>query len=174
MHETAIKLLVKQYRYSIVLILSELYVFTEYLRTKVGFDIPFKKMKDESEVVFIATGFGNPRSTGTEGIDGKGCFQALDLLAKITPGEDIFIGRDIVIIGGCNVASDIARSLFRLRRKKYGKVQITLARLEKEGEMLADDEEIIQGLEEGITIKNARYSKSSSMSSPAVLKAWQR
>jgi len=57
------------------------------------------------------------------------------------------------------VGVDISRSLSRLQRKKYGEVQITLTCLEKEGEMLADDEEVIQGLEEGITIKNARYPK---------------
>ncbi len=125
--------------------------------TKVGVDVPFKKLKDESQAVFIATGFDNPRSTGTEGIDGKGCFQALDLLAKIALEEDFFVGRNIVIVGGGNVAFDIARSLSRLQRKKYGEVQIILTCLEKEGEMLADDDEIIEGREEGIKIKNARF-----------------
>ncbi len=123
---------------------------------KVGRDISFEKLHEESGAVFVATGFSNPRSTGLEGIDGKGCYQALDLLADFAAGRELPLGKQIVIVGGGNVAFDTARTLSRLQRRKYGEVNITLTCLEKEGEMLADEEEIVQGQEEGLVIKPGR------------------
>lgn len=129
------------------------------LNTKVGKDIEFEKIKEESDAVFIATGFPEPRSTGIKGIDSEGCYQALNLLEKIACGEKIKVGEKVVIIGGGNVAFDIGRSLARLQMKKFGKVKITLTCLEKEGEMLADREEIEEGSEEGLVIKPGRSPK---------------
>ena len=126
---------------------------------EVGVEISFDKVRKESDAVFLATGFSRPMSTNVEGIDKKGCFQAIDLLSKLAAGEAFVFGREVVIIGGGNVAFDIARSLSRLQRKKYGEVHITITCLEKEDEMLADEEEIVQGREEGIVIKTARYPK---------------
>jgi len=125
----------------------------------VGRDITFEKLHRDSDAVFIATGFSNSRSTGIEGIDGRGCYQALDLLADFAAGKDLPMGKEIVIIGGGNVAFDIARTLARLQRKHYGRVNITLACLEREGEMLADEEEIVQGQGEGLVIRTARSPK---------------
>jgi len=126
---------------------------------RVGRDITFEKLHRDSDAVFIATGFSNSRSTGIEGIDGRGCYQALDLLADFAAGKDLPMGKEIVIIGGGNVAFDVARTLARLQRKHYGWVNITLACLEREGEMLADEEEIVQGQEEGLVIRTARSPK---------------
>ena len=126
---------------------------------EVGADISFDAVRKKCDAVFIATGFPQPMSTDVEGIDGAGCYQAIELLAKLASKETFAFGRNIIIIGGGNVAFDIARSLSRLQRKKYGEVNITITCLEKEGEMLADEEEIVQGREEGIVIKTARYPK---------------
>jgi glutamate synthase (NADPH/NADH) small chain len=123
---------------------------------KVGRDVTLEKLHRESDAVFIASGFSNPRSTGLEGIDGKGCYQALDLLADFAAGRKLPLGKEIIIIGGGNVAFDIARTLSRLQRKKYGEVHILLTCLEDEGSMLADDEEIEEGREEGLSIKPGR------------------
>jgi glutamate synthase (NADPH/NADH) small chain len=137
---------------------------------RVGKDISLQKLHRESDAVFAATGFSSPRSTGVEGIDGKGCYQALDLLADFAAGRDLPLGNEIVVIGGGNVAFDIARTLARLQRRHNGEVNITLTCLEKEGEMLADDEEIVQGQEEGIVIKAARSPKRVAYSSRGVVR----
>jgi len=126
---------------------------------KVGKDISLEKLHQDSDAVFIATGFSHTRSTGIEGIDGRGCYQALDLLADFAAGRDLPLGKEIIVIGGGNVAFDIARTLSRLQRKKFGEVYITLTCLESEGSMLADDEEILEGQEEGITVKPGRAPK---------------
>jgi hypothetical protein len=87
------------------------------------------------------------------GTDHKMVFQAVDLLARITKGEDFPVEKEIVVIGGGNVAMDIARSLARMQKKKYGEVRLTVTCLETRNIMPADDEEIEEGTEEGIVFK---------------------
>ncbi|HEB11447.1 MAG TPA: oxidoreductase, partial [Spirochaetales bacterium] len=58
----------------------------------------------------------------------------------------------MTVIGGGNVAFDIARTMARLQKQKFGKVKIDLLCLESREEMQADEEEIIEGMEEGIKV----------------------
>ncbi len=117
--------------------------------TAVGKDVPFDDLHRDFDVVLIATGFHVGRSTRVPGTDHKDVFQAIDLLAKITKGEEIKVDEKIVVIGGGNVAMDIARSLARKQRQKYGKVNIIVTSLESRDIMPADDEEIEEATEEG-------------------------
>jgi glutamate synthase (NADPH/NADH) small chain len=116
----------------------------------VGKDIAVEKLRDENDAVVMATGFHGGRSTKVPGTDHTMVFQAVDLLARITKGEDFPVEKEIVVIGGGNVAMDIARSLARLQKKKYGEVKLTVTCLETRDIMPADDEEIEEGTEEGI------------------------
>jgi glutamate synthase (NADPH/NADH) small chain len=124
---------------------------------RVGKDVGFREIREKSDAVYIASGFSASRSTGIEGIECAGCFQAIDMLRELTEGREILVGKKIVIIGGGNVAFDIARSLARLQRSQYDRVDITVTCLEKRGKMLADEEEVLEGEEEGLVVKNARY-----------------
>ena len=117
--------------------------------TTVGKDVAFDDLHRDFDVVLIATGFHVGRSTRVPGTDHKDVFQAIDLLSKITKGEDIKVDEKIVVIGGGNVAMDIARSLARKQRQKYGKVNLIVTSLESRDIMPADDEEIEEATEEG-------------------------
>ena len=119
----------------------------------VGKDIPVEKLRDDFDAVVMATGFHGGRSTRVPGTDHKMVFQAVDLLARITKGEDFPVEKEIVVIGGGNVSMDIARSLARMQKKKYGQVRLTVTCLETRDIMPADDEEIEEGTEEGIVFK---------------------
>jgi glutamate synthase (NADPH/NADH) small chain len=44
-----------------------------------------------------------------------------------------------------------------MQRKQYGEVDVTVTCLEKKGRMLADDEEVNEGRDEGLKVKNSRY-----------------
>ncbi len=127
--------------------------------TEVGRDITIEEIKKNSDAVFIGTGFMESRSTKIKNVDRPGCYRALDLLAKISRGEKIELKEKVVIIGGGNVAFDIGRSIARLQKAEFGKVGVTLTCLEKRDEMLADEEEIIEGQEEGLVIKPGRSPK---------------
>jgi len=66
----------------------------------------------------------------------------VDLLAGITRGEKFKVPATAVVIGGGNVAMDIARSLARLQVKKYGEVRVTVVAMEARENFLADPDEV--------------------------------
>jgi glutamate synthase (NADPH/NADH) small chain len=78
----------------------------------------------------------------------------------IPMGDQFKVPKTVVVIGGGNVAMDSARSLARLQKQKFNAVNITVSALEQLGEtFLADDEEVIDATEEGITILDSRGPK---------------
>ena len=119
---------------------------------KVGTDITLDELKGSFDAVFSGTGLNMGRSTRLENSDHKNIFQSIDLLREITLGNEIFVPEKVVVIGGGNVAMDITRSIARIQKEKYGKVNITATCLEAENAMPADDEEVIEAREEGATI----------------------
>lgn len=124
--------------------------------TRVGKDISLEQIHRDFDAVLIATGFHEGRSTRTPGTDHENVYQAIDLLSRITRGEDFPVHEKIVVIGGGNVAMDIARSLARKQVQKYGKVDLTVTSLETRDIMPADEEEIIESMEEGIVFYPGR------------------
>lgn len=118
---------------------------------EIGKDITLDKIKEKADAVLLATGFPEGATTRLDNIMEKG-YRSVEILADVKSGKEVPLEDSIIVIGGGNVAFDVGRSLAREQRKKYGKVNITLTCLEKEGEMLADDEEINEGIEEGLTI----------------------
>ena len=120
--------------------------------TRVGKDITLGELETRYDAVFAGTGLHIGRSTRIEGSDHQLVYQSIDLLRKITLGEEIHVAEKIVIIGGGNVAMDITRSLARLQMNKFGKVQIITTSLETEEKMPADREEVVEAREEGATV----------------------
>ncbi|MEN8115958.1 MAG: FAD-dependent oxidoreductase [Bacteroidota bacterium] len=118
----------------------------------IGEDITLEKLGEDFDAVFAGTGLHMGRSTRIEGTDHKHVYQAIELLRKITLGEEIHVAKKIVVIGGGNVAMDITRSLARLQNLKYGKVQTIATSLETEDKMPADREEVVEAREELATV----------------------
>jgi len=124
--------------------------------TRVGKDVTMEQLHAEHDAVLVATGLWMGRSTRVPGSDHEGVCRAVDLLRDIAAGETVVPPRTAVVIGGGNVAMDIARSLARLQMQRYGEVKITLTALEDRDHFLADPEEVKESLEEGIEIVDAR------------------
>lgn len=118
----------------------------------VGKDIRLSELENAFDAVFAGTGLHLGRSTRIEGTDHEHVYQSIELLRKITAGEEIHVGEKIVVIGGGNVAMDITRSLARLQRQKYGKVQVIATSLETEDKMPADREEVVEAREEDAVV----------------------
>jgi len=123
--------------------------------TTVGKDITLEELHKNFDVVYIATGLHEGRSTRIPGTEHSSVYQAIELLRKITLNEPIEVAEKIIVIGGGNVAMDITRSLARLQKQKYGKVQVIATSLESEDIMPADREEIVEAREEGAVINPA-------------------
>lgn len=120
--------------------------------TRIGEDTTLEQLGKDFDAVFSGTGLHLGRGTGIDGSDNEHVYFSTDLLRKITAGEDIEVTDSIVVIGGGNVAMDITRSLARLQNQKFGKVNIITTSLEKEDNMPADREEVVEAREEGATI----------------------
>lgn len=127
--------------------------------TVVGRDIFFEDIRSEHKATIIAVGLKRSRMLGLPGADGPGVLGGVELLRDISLGNDVEdLQGDVVVVGGGNVAYDVARSVIRqtgldvsrtaLRKAGVGKVH--LCSLESLEELPADDVEIIEGDEEGV------------------------
>lgn len=116
------------------------------LGVQIGKDIPIKKLYDESAAVLLAVGAKKSRMIPMHGSKSTGVLGGVDFLRDVYTGADVKIGPKVVVIGGGNVAYDVART--SLRQK--GVESVSLVCIEKFGEMLADRIEIAEGEEEGI------------------------
>ncbi len=116
------------------------------LGVQIGKDIPLKKLYDESAAVLLSVGAKKSRMLPIEGSESKGVLGGVDFLRDVFTGEEVKIGPKVVVIGGGNVAYDVARTAVRQK----GVESVALACIESFEEMLADKVEIEEGEEEGI------------------------
>ncbi|MEW5702546.1 MAG: FAD-dependent oxidoreductase [Candidatus Zixiibacteriota bacterium] len=124
----------------------------------VGRDVSFTALRHDFAAVIIAVGAKSSRALGMPGEAGPRVYGGVDLLRAASLGESIDIGRDVVVVGGGNVAYDVARTVIRqiaydtartaARLPSTGTVH--LVSLETLEEMPADTIEIREGDEEGI------------------------
>ncbi len=120
--------------------------------TRIGQDIPMETLHRDFDAVVLAIGLQYGRSTRIPGSDHPHVFRAVDLLRDIAAGVDLRVPSGAVVIGGGNVAMDIARSLARLQKVQHGKVGVIVTAVQAAGEFPADPEEITEADEEGIQI----------------------
>jgi len=123
---------------------------------RIGRDISLEALRDQHDAVLLALGLQLGRSTRIPGSDHADVRKAVDLLRQATDGEDFGTPRTAVVIGGGNVAMDIARTLARLQMQQYGVVRVTVTALEDLDHFLADLDEIKEAGEEGIQILEGR------------------
>ena len=117
------------------------------LNTKVGEDVSFADLENNYDSVFIASGAHQSIMLPIEGSDLDGILPGVDILREAGLGEDIEIGKKIVVVGGGNVAMDVARTVWRL-----GAEDIHVVCLESRDEMPAHSWEIEDAVEEGIKV----------------------
>ncbi|ASW43876.1 FAD-dependent oxidoreductase [Clostridium isatidis] len=118
---------------------------------EVGKDLRLQDLREEGyEAFYIAIGAQAGRKLGIEGEEAEGVISGIDFLRKVNLGEKLELKEDVVVIGGGNVAIDVARTAVRAGGKK-----ISIYCLEKPEEMPALEEEIEESLSEGIIINNS-------------------
>jgi NADPH-dependent glutamate synthase beta subunit-like oxidoreductase len=124
----------------------------------VGRDISFATLRRDFAAVVVAVGAKSSRSVGIPGEPGPRVYGGVDLLRAAALGETLDIGRDVVVIGGGNVAYDVARTVVRqiafdaarTAARLPGTARVRLVSLEGLEEMPADTIEIREGDEEGV------------------------
>lgn len=117
---------------------------------EVGKDTTLAQLREEGyEAFYIAIGAQNGRKLGLEGEDGQGVQYGVDFLRKVNLGEITELQGTAVVIGGGNVAIDVARSAVRLSKK-----DVAMYCLEQDEEMPTVSEEKEEAIEEGVLINN--------------------
>jgi NADPH-dependent glutamate synthase beta subunit-like oxidoreductase/NAD-dependent dihydropyrimidine dehydrogenase PreA subunit len=113
----------------------------------VGKDIAFEHLEEDYDTLFIAAGNGLSRKIALDGAEHVDVLWGLDFLRDVNLRRKTKIGKKVVVIGGGNVAVDVALTAMRL-----GAGEVSMACLESGGAIPAHKEEIAQALAEGVTI----------------------
>ncbi len=112
---------------------------------EIGKDITIQQLRDEGYAAFyLGIGAQKSASLGIKGEDLKGVFGGIDFLRDVNAGKKVALGKKVVVIGGGNVAMDVARAAVRLG------ADVTVAYRRKESDMPADPAEVAEAKEEGV------------------------
>lgn len=117
----------------------------------VGSDVTIQQLRDEGyKAFYIAIGARGGRMAGVPGEDAKGVMSGIEFLNKVNKDEEhMKLSGKTVVIGGGNVAMDVARTALRA-----GSNDVSMYCLESRDEMPAAKDEIEEALEENISINN--------------------
>lgn len=117
----------------------------------VGSDVTIQQLRDEGyKAFYIAIGARGGRMARVPGEDAKGVMSGIEFLNKVNKDEEhMKLSGKTVVIGGGNVAMDVARTALRA-----GSDDVSMYCLESRDEMPAAKDEIEEALEENISINN--------------------
>jgi formate dehydrogenase beta subunit len=129
---------------------------------QVGKDVTFAELRRDFAAVIIACGAKRSRALPIPNSDAIGVMGGVDFLRDVALGKKVELGQRVIVVGGGNVAYDVARTV--LRQEEYdvsrtaarmaGVRQVSLVCLESLEEMPADTVEILEGQEEGVARHN--------------------
>ena len=115
---------------------------------EVGKDVTLDELRQEGyRAFYLAVGASKGAKLGIPGEELPGVCSGIDFLRQVNQGESPAIGDKVAVIGGGNVAMDVARSALRLG------AQVTVFYRRSEAEMPADRDELAEALEEGVQFR---------------------
>lgn len=116
--------------------------------TTFGRDLTVSDLKDSGyKAMVLSIGAQQTRGLNIEGIELNGVLKGLEFLKKVNSGIKSKIGNRVIVVGGGNVAIDVALTSLRLKARK-----VEMVCLESEREMPAHKEYLQQAADEGIVI----------------------
>lgn len=142
------------------------------LNSAIGRDFSIGDLKKQGyRAFFIAIGAHKSRDLRIDGVELDGVFRAVDFLLNVNLGYRVELGNKVIVIGGGNVAIDVARMAARQEKVEVGHVtevaealdvarsavrfgakEVHMVCLEDWHEMPASKDEITEALEERIQI----------------------
>ena len=112
---------------------------------EVGKDISLDKLREQGfKAFYLAVGASKGTKVGCPGDELPGVFTGIDFLREVNLGEKPEIGKNVAVIGGGNVAIDVARAAVRLGAKT------TVVYRRDRDAMPAADDEVEEAVEEGV------------------------
>ena len=136
---------------------------------RLGRDFTIASLRQEGyRAIFLGIGLPKGRKLQLPGAENENVIDGMDFLRAFNAGTPMPLGKRIVVIGGGNVAYDVARSavrphddhvaydVARSALRLSGDKEVHVVCLESRAEMPADDIEVLEGAEEGIHLHNQR------------------
>ena len=112
---------------------------------EIGKDIMLRQLLEQHDAVYIAIGAHADKKLDVPGAKGEGVMAAIELLGRLGEGERPDLsGKQVVVVGGGNVAMDAARSAVRL-----GAAQVSIVYRRRRDDMTALPEEVDGAVAEG-------------------------
>lgn len=115
--------------------------------TVIGEDISWEELKKDSDAIFLTPGVNKSVKINIEGSDKPGVLWGWEFLRDISLGKRFIFEGDVIVVGGGDVAIDVA-----LTARRLGASKVSLACLEREEEMPAHGWELARAREEGVVI----------------------
>ena len=112
---------------------------------EVGRDVTIQQLREQGfDAFYLAVGAQKSASLGIPGEELSGVWGGIDFLREVNAGARPALGNKVVVVGGGNVAMDVARTAVRLG------AEVTVAYRRKESDMPADPAEVAEAKEEGV------------------------
>jgi NADPH-dependent glutamate synthase beta subunit-like oxidoreductase len=152
--------------------------------TRLGTQVTLEDLRARHDAVFLGIGATLGRGLDLPGADADGVFKAIEFLINMNRGFEVSVGKNVLVIGGGDVAMDAARTALRAAdyeaaretltapdgerpamgdaidaartAHRAGAERITIMSLESREEMPAHDFEIEEAEHEGIQFVNRR------------------
>ena len=119
-----------------------------HTNVRIGEDIRLEELRRDFDAVYISIGAHTFRNLGIDGQDAKGILSAVELLRAMGDGQaPDFTGKDIVVVGGGNVAMDVTRTA-----KRLGARTVKCVYRRRQVDMTAQVEEVEGAIAEGCDI----------------------
>ncbi|MDT8446867.1 MAG: NAD(P)-binding protein [bacterium] len=115
--------------------------------TRIGKDISMADLKSKYDAVYVAIGAQTGRKLPLEGMDSENAWAGVEFLLAQNLGKAPEMPERVLVIGGGDVAYDVARTCRRLGAK-----EVIMVCRETRELMPATEEEIREGAEEGVEL----------------------
>ncbi len=115
---------------------------------KIGKDITFADLRAQNDAVLVAIGAWKSSTVGCPGEDLDGVLGGIDFLREVNMGNIPDIGKNVAVVGGGNTAMDACRTAIRC-----GAENVYVIYRRTRAEAPAEDIEITEAIEEGVTFK---------------------
>lgn len=116
---------------------------------EVGKDVSIDALRSDGyKGFFVAIGAQRSAKLRIPGEELKGVYGGVDFLREVNGGKTPDIGKNVIVVGGGNVALDVARTA-----RRCGAESVTVVYRRSESEMPADKTEVEEAIDEGVQFK---------------------